>query len=93
MKRKTILAAGLAVLVILLFTSMTSAQTSVNYDAVWSRFAAGGGTRQSTNYMVQDILGQWVFENPASPSAQIITDFFWAGDSILQQRYLPVIVR
>ena len=37
--------------------------------------ASGGGTRQSANYIIQDILDQWVSESPASTIAHLVAGF------------------
>jgi hypothetical protein len=42
----------------LLLASVALGQVSASFDAAWSRFANGGGQRQSTSYLVQDIIGQ-----------------------------------
>ncbi|MFZ6030629.1 MAG: hypothetical protein ACOYYS_23225 [Chloroflexota bacterium] len=95
MKHKTKLAVSLAALALLLFASIAAsvafAQTSHHFSAVWSRFASGGGERQSTHYQAQDILGQWVSESPSSTNAQVVTNFFY--DDALPKLYLPIIVR
>lgn len=96
MKHKTKLAVSLAALAILLFASIAvnvvSAQTSGHFDAVWSRFASGGGERQSANYLAQDILGQWVSESPSNADAQVVTDFFYAWEDA-PRLYLPLVIR
>jgi hypothetical protein len=51
-----------------------------------------GGTRQSTNNLVQDILGQWVLQKPTSTHAQIVSDFFWERDTN-RWIFLPLIIR
>jgi hypothetical protein len=91
MKRKKMLAVSLVLLVILLLAGLAFAQASPNFDGAWSRFASGGGTRQSEHTQVQDILGQWVSQSPVSTNAQIVTDFFWAGDAIPVRLYLPLV--
>jgi hypothetical protein len=70
-----------------------AAQSSVNFDARWSRPAAGGGARQSHSYLVQDISGQWVMgSGSASLNFSADPDFFWAGDFLINRSlYLPVV--
>lgn len=79
--------------VLLLCTAMAFAYISAHFETAWSRFAGGGGTRQSANYEVQDILGQWVLETSTGPNAQIVSGFFWTGDSPPQPIYLPTVIR
>ena len=96
MKPKTKLALSLVALALLFFAGLAAsvafAQTSPQFDAVWSRIASGGGERQSANYLAQDILGQWISQSPTGANTQVATDFFFASDA-QTQIYLPIVVR
>ena len=67
------------------------AQVSFSYDVRWSRFASGGGERQSGSFVTQDILGQWIYGNPSSTNHEIVVEFFDADFPF--EVYLPTIPR
>jgi hypothetical protein len=83
---------GILVLLCMLLVGVFQAWAAPAFEAVWSRLASGGGERAASHYEVQDILGQWLSSSPAGTNAQVVTDFFWAGDTG-QQVYLPLVVR
>ena len=66
------------VLIGLLCTTAVVAQVSGSYDLRWWIFAGGGGTRQSTNYQVQDSLGQMAVSSASSANNRVEAGF-WAG--------------
>jgi hypothetical protein len=93
MQHKLKYAIGIALVLGFLLAGNALGQVSAGFDARWSRFASGGGERQSANYLVQDILGQWVSQSPVSANARIITDFYSAGDTAGAQLFIPILRR
>ncbi|MBN1641170.1 MAG: hypothetical protein JXA09_08035 [Anaerolineae bacterium] len=62
----------------LVFTGIVLAQVSSNYDLSWHLLSGGGGSRGSTNYQIDDALGQWVAGSSQSASYAIGSGF-WAA--------------
>jgi hypothetical protein len=65
-------------LVALPLATIVWAQVSANFDLSWYTIAAGGGERQSANYLVQDTLGQWAGDISACGWREVQTGF-WYG--------------
>jgi hypothetical protein len=54
------------------------AQVSTNFDLGWHVLSGGGGSRSSTNYQIDDVLGQWADRTSASTNYQVEPGF-WSG--------------
>jgi len=92
MKRTKILAVALTLLLLLLSIHVALAHISANYEILWSRFASGGGERESPTFLTQDIVGHWITGSSASTNAQIVADFYWGEEAAFRQ-LLPIVVR
>jgi hypothetical protein len=68
----------LSIIASLLFTSLTLAQSSLNYDLRWSVATNSGGQRSSPNFIVQDVVGQSAGE-AASSASVVLQGGFAAG--------------
>jgi len=66
------LLAGLAV------AGTVLAQVSTNFDLSWHLLSGGGGSRSSTNYQVDDSLGQWA-DGSSTSARYAIQAGFWSG--------------
>jgi hypothetical protein len=54
------------------------AQVSTNFDLSWHVLSGGGGSRSSTNYQIDDVLGQWADRTSSSTNYQVEPGF-WSG--------------
>lgn len=69
------------------------AQVSPNFDLGWHALSGGGGSRQSTHYQIDDVLGQWPDGLSSSANYQIDPGFWHVGRVIEPRRlYLPVVL-
>ena len=67
-RRLTMWAVGLAVALVLAGTVL--AQVSTHFDLTWHLLSGGGGSRGSSNYQVDDTLGQWA-QGPSSSAVML----------------------
>jgi hypothetical protein len=74
MQSRPFLTVTLTIVGSLLFVGIGLAQVSPNFDLSWFVFS-GGGDRQSTNYVIQDSLGEWVGDVSTSANTQIASGF------------------
>jgi hypothetical protein len=90
MMNKVILVLLLILLVIGLAVP-SLAQISPHYDLGWSLLSGGGGVRNSANYQIDDVLGQWPDGLSSSGLYQIDPGFWPKGRKIpAQSVYMPV---
>ena len=54
------------------------AQVSTNFDLGWHVLSGGGGSKSSTNYQIDDVLGQWADSTSSSTNYQVEPGF-WSG--------------
>lgn len=74
MKRQRILGTLIGLAIILLLGGIVVAQVSTNFDLRWWSFHAGG-SRQSTNFLIQDSAGQMAAQISTSAGARIESGF------------------
>jgi len=82
-----------SIICIALLASVVLAQVSTNYDAGWWVISSGGGTRQSTTYLIVDALGQQAGSTAVSSNVMIESGFLAGGMVHETAVYLPVVVR
>ncbi len=79
----------------LMLVSTVMAQGSANYGLSWNVIAGGGGTSQSSHYVLSGTIGQGVVG--ASVSARYrLAGGFWHASGVLappRRLYLPVILK
>jgi hypothetical protein len=78
MAQKRLLVWALGFAAALLLTGAVLAQVSTNFDLSWHLLSGGGGSRSSTQYQVDDSLGQWAAQ-PSSSATYEIAPGFWYG--------------
>ncbi|MFN8474912.1 MAG: caspase family protein [Anaerolineae bacterium] len=71
-----------------LLAGVAVAQVSTSFDLSWHFLSAGGGERQSANFVVQDSLGQWVSGASSSANAQIAPGFL-SGAVLASATFTP----
>ena len=82
----------LLLLLALLLAGPVLAQVSPHFDLGWHLLSGGGGPRSSTQFQIDDVLGQW--PDGLSESAHYQIDpGFWHVGRVLGERpvYLPVV--
>jgi hypothetical protein len=81
---------GLAVLI---NVGMAVAQVSANYDLHWNVLSSGGGSHRSTNYTINDSLGQWVNGSSTSADYQVVPGFGAGIGDLFSKLFLPIVLR
>lgn len=82
----------LLLLLILALAVPVLAQISANFDLNWHVLSGGGGPRNSDQYQIDDVLGQWPDGRASSARYQIDPGFWHAGRVQEDRRlYLPVV--
>ena len=61
---------------ILALSGVVLAQVSTNFDLSWHLLSGGGGVRNSTNYQIDDSLGQWANRTSSSTNYKIKPGFW-----------------
>lgn len=74
MKRQKLFGSLIGLAVVLLVTGIALAQVSPNFDLRWGSFHAGG-SRQSSNFLIQDSTGQMAAQVSTSAGARIESGF------------------
>jgi hypothetical protein len=60
------------------------AQVSTHFDLSWHLLSGGGGNRSSSNYRVDDTLGQWAAGTSSNPNYKIEPGFFYGATGVAQ---------
>jgi hypothetical protein len=68
----------------LMLTVTVLAQVSTHFDLGWHLLSGGGGNRSSSNYRVDDTLGQWAAGTSSSTNYKIEPGFFYGAVSMAQ---------
>lgn len=69
------------------------AQVSSHFDLSWNLLSSGGGSRNSANYQIDDVLGQWPDGQSTSTHYQIDSGFWPAGRGAdASHLYLPLVL-
>ena len=81
-------------LLALILTAPVVAQISPHFDLGWSLLSGGGGLRSSSQYQVDDVLGQWPDGLSSSDHYQIAPGFWHTGRELYARHlYLPVLLK
>ncbi len=73
-RRPTLIVFG-SLIALLCVIGVVRAQSSPNFDMTWGADAGGGGERQSTNFVIQDTVGQLADGVSTSANAQVVAGF------------------
>lgn len=83
----------LLLLLVLLLTGPVLAQVSPSFDLGWHLLSGGGGLRSSSQFQIEDALGQWA-NGPSQSDHYQIDPGFWPAGAVTEMRhlYLPVML-
>ncbi len=89
MRKSQLLVRIVSTLVALLGTSAVLAQSSANFDLHWNALGSGGGQRASTNFVLQDTIGQSAPGTSASAGFVVQSGFLAGIDSAPESNATP----
>jgi len=81
MGRHRMIIIGFGMTAALLLAGIALAQVSPSFDLHWYVFSSGGGEHASTNFKLQDALGQWAAGNSVSTNASLQGGFVPGSDA------------
>ncbi len=89
---KHVVVASLLLLLLTLTVVAALAQVSPHFDLSWNLFSGGGGSRQSENVQIDDVLGQWADGRSRSDRYRLDPGFWYSGSpSPAQNQFVPVV--